>query len=172
MDTLEMLRACERAGFSASQAETIVRTTLDAVKRATEPLASKADLDRHVLSQRGDFREFQQDLQARHREASSASKHLSDVVMAECEKLRAELRYTHEKVSSSQKLDLNLERGRIRDDLQQQDNKTAAMELRLDREISNMRTHIEAAKSDVIKYSIGAVMSMGALGMSLMRLLG
>jgi hypothetical protein len=40
------------------------------------------------------------------------------MVTSEIEKLRAELRYTHEKVSSSQKLDMNLERGRIRDDLQ------------------------------------------------------
>lgn len=93
------------------------------------------------------------------------------MVTSEIEKLRAEVRYTHEKVMSSQKLDMNLERGRIRDDLQAQDNKTAAMEIRLDREIQAMRTTIEAAKNDVIKYSIGAVMSMAAVGMSLIRLL-
>jgi hypothetical protein len=45
------------------------------------------------------------------------------------------------------------------------------MELRLDREISSMKTTIEAAKNDVIKYSIGAIMSMAAVGMSLMRLM-
>jgi hypothetical protein len=45
------------------------------------------------------------------------------------------------------------------------------MEIRLDREISSMKTTIEAAKSDVIKYSLGAVMSMAAVGMSMMRLL-
>jgi hypothetical protein len=55
--------------------------------------------------------------------------------------------------------------------LQAQDNKTAQMEIRLDREIQAMRTTIEAAKNDVIKYSIGAVMSMAAVGMSLVRLL-
>ena len=55
--------------------------------------------------------------------------------------------------------------------MQAQDNKTAQMEIRLDREIQAMRTTIEAAKNDVIKYSIGAVMSMAAVGMSLIRLL-
>ena len=76
---------------------------------------------------------------------------------AECEKLRAELRYADEKVSTSQKLDLPLERGRIRDELQSRESKTAQMEIRLDREISSMKTTIEAAKSDVIKHSLGAV---------------
>lgn len=41
----------------------------------------------------------------------------------------------------------------------------------MDREISSMKTTIEAAKNDVIKYSIGAIMSTAAVGMSLMRLL-
>ena len=97
---------------------------------------------------------------------------MADMVLAECEKLRAELRYTHEKVTSSQKLDLNLERGRIRDDLTAQDNKMAAAEARLDREMAAMRTTIEAAKNDVIKYAVGTIMSFGALSLGLMRLLG
>ena len=105
------------------------------------------------------------------REAESSSRHSVDVVTVEIEKLRSELRFAHEKIATSQKLDLNLERGRLRDDLQRQDDKTGAMESRLDREISSMKTTIEAAKNDVIKYSIGAIMSMAAVGMSLMRLL-
>ena len=110
-------------------------------------------------------------MHSRLRELDAASKHNADALLAECEKLRAELRYAHEKVSTSQKLDLNLERGRIRDELQSGESKTAQMEIRLDREISSMKTTIEAAKSDVIKYSLGAVMSMAAVGMSMMRLL-
>ena len=110
-------------------------------------------------------------MKSRQREAESSSRHSVDVVTVEIEKLRSELRFAHEKIATSQKLDLNLERGRLRDDLQRQDDKTGAMESRLDREISSMKTTIEAAKNDVIKYSIGAIMSMAAVGMSLMRLL-
>lgn len=171
LDTLEMSREFRRAGFDQAQAETITRVVLAAVRASTEPLATRADLDKHVLSTRSDLKQYHQDVASRHREASAASKHTHDVLLAECEKLRQELRYAHEKVSTSQKLDLNLERGRIRDDLQTNAEQTSQMEIRLDREIGNMKTTIEAAKSDIIKYSLASVMSMAAVGMSLMRLL-
>jgi len=172
IDTLELLRGFERAGFSAQQAEAITRATLAVTKSSVDPLATKSDLERHILGQLSELREFKQDIGSRHREAAANSKHMADMVLAECEKLRAELRYTHEKVTSSQKLDLNLERGRIRDDLTAQDNKMAAAEARLDREMAAMRTTIEAAKNDVIKYAVGTIMSFGALSLGLMRLLG
>lgn len=172
IDTLELLRGFERAGFSAQQAEAITRATLAVTKSSVEPLATRADLERHILGQLSELREFKQDIGSRHREAAANSKHMADMVLAECEKLRAELRYTHEKVSSSQKLDLNLERGRIRDDLTAQDGKMAQSEARLDREMAAMRTTIEAAKNDVIKYAVGTIMSFGALSLGLMRLLG
>jgi hypothetical protein len=35
-----------------------------------------------------------------------------------------------------------------------------------------MRTTIEAAKNDVIKYAVGTIMSFAALSLGLMRLLG
>ena len=47
-DTLEMMRGFERAGFSASQAESIVRTVLATVKDSVQPLCTRADLDKHV----------------------------------------------------------------------------------------------------------------------------
>lgn len=172
IDTLELLRGFERAGFSAQQAEAITRASLAVTKSSVEPLATKSDLERHILGQLSELREFKQDIGSRHREAAANSKHMADMVLAECEKLRAELRYTHEKVSSSQKLDLNLERGRIRDDLTAQDGKMAQSEARLDREMAAMRTTIEAAKNDVIKYAVGTIMSFGALSLGLMRLLG
>ena len=172
VDTLELLRGFERAGFRAQQAEAITRATLAVTKSSVEPLATRSDLERHILGQLSELREFKQDIGSRHREAAANSKHMADMVLAECEKLRAELRYTHEKVSSSQKLDLNLERGRIRDDLTAQDGKMAQSEARLDREMAAMRTTIEAAKNDVIKYAVGTIMSFGALSLGLMRLLG
>ena len=50
LDTLEMSREFRRAGFDQAQAETITRVVLAAVRASTEPLATRADLDKHVLS--------------------------------------------------------------------------------------------------------------------------
>ena len=160
-----------RAGFTSAQAEAVTRLVVETTKKSADPLASKLDLERHATATEHAASRATAEMHSRLRELDAASKHNADALLAECEKLRAELRYAHEKVSTSQKLDLNLERGRIRDELQSGESKTAQMEIRLDREISSMKTTIEAAKSDVIKYSLGAVMSMAAVGMSMMRLL-
>ena len=91
IDTLELLRGFERAGFSAQQAEAITRATLAVTKSSVDPLATKSDLERHILGQLSELREFKQDIGSRHREAAANSKHMADMVLAECEKLRAEL---------------------------------------------------------------------------------
>lgn len=171
VDTLAMVRALERAGMDARVAEGVAREIASATKNATGPLASRAEFERLTVSLTAKVDAAEREMKSRQREAESSSRHSVDVVTVEIEKLRSELRFAHEKIATSQKLDLNLERGRLRDDLQRQDDKTGAMESRLDREISSMKTTIEAAKNDVIKYSIGAIMSMAAVGMSLMRLL-
>ena len=171
VDTLAMVRALERAGMDARVAEGVAREIASATKNATGPLASRAEFEKLTVSLTAKVDAAEREMKSRQREAESSSRHSVDVVTVEIEKLRSELRFAHEKIATSQKLDLNLERGRLRDDLQRQDDKTGAMESRLDREISSMKTTIEAAKNDVIKYSIGAIMSMAAVGMSLMRLL-
>ena len=171
VDTLAMVRALERAGMDARVAEGVAREIASATKNATGPLASRAEFEKLTVSLTAKVDAAEREMKSRQREAESSSRHSVDVVTVEIEKLRSELRCAHEKIATSQKLDLNLERGRLRDDLQRQDDKTGAMESRLDREISSMKTTIEAAKNDVIKYSIGAIMSMAAVGMSLMRLL-
>ena len=130
-----MSREFRRAGFDQAQAETITRVVLAAVRASTEPLATRADLDKHVLSTRSDLKQYHHDKRLSAPRGVRGSKHTHDVLLAECEKLRQELRYAHEKVSTSQKLDLNLERGRIRDDLQTNAEQTSQMEIRLDREM-------------------------------------
>jgi chaperonin cofactor prefoldin len=71
------------------------------------------------------------------------------------DKMRSELRYEIDKVTSGQRLDLNLERGRIREELATQSSETSNLTNKLDREIHTLKTQLEAAKYDVIKYCIG-----------------
>ena len=87
------------------------------------------------------------------------------------DKLRAELKYEIDKIQASQRLDLNLEKGRIRDELLGQNNKLLQTENRLDKEITNMRTTLEANKNDIIRFCVGAVASTTAIGLGVLRLL-
>jgi len=87
------------------------------------------------------------------------------------EKLQAELRYEIEKLTSSQKLDLNLERGRTRDELQQQNDRIMVIDSRLEREVNLIRTQIEASKNDLLRYSVGTITAFGAVVLGVMRLM-
>ncbi|XP_006360626.1 protein FMP32, mitochondrial-like isoform X3 [Solanum tuberosum] len=86
------------------------------------------------------------------------------------EKMRSELRYEVDKLTAGQRLDLNLERGRIRDELANQNAETTNLTNKLDREIHALRAQIEAAKYEVIKYCIGTLVSISAVGLAVLRL--
>jgi hypothetical protein len=96
--------------------------------------------------------------------ASSPAPHVSAALPA------SELKYEIDKIQSSQRLDLNLERGRIRDELLTAGNKSIATEIRLDKEINAMKTTLEANKNDIIRFCVGAVASTTAVGLGILRL--
>ena len=81
------------------------------------------------------------------------------------------MKHEVDKMMASQRLEMNLEKGRIRDELVIQDSRRNEAETRLDREINTLRTHIEQTKNVIIKYSMGFLVSMTAVGLGLMRLM-
>lgn len=101
----------------------------------------------------------------------SLLQHETEKLRSDIEKMRSELRYEIDKVSAGHRLDLNLERGRIRDELANQNQETANLTNKLDREIHTLRAELEAAKYDVIKYCIGTLVSISAVGLAVVRLL-
>ncbi|KAG6761589.1 hypothetical protein POTOM_034817 [Populus tomentosa] len=95
----------------------------------------------------------------------------TEKLRGDIDKMRSELRYEIDKVTAGQRLDLNLERGRIRDELANQNAETTNLTNKLDREIHALRAHLEAAKYDVIKYCIGTLVSICAVGIATVRIL-
>ncbi|PPD91159.1 hypothetical protein GOBAR_DD11895 [Gossypium barbadense] len=95
----------------------------------------------------------------------------TEKLRGDIEKMRSELRYEIDKVTAGQRLDLNLERGRIRDELANQNAETTNLTNKLDKEIHALRAQLEAAKYDVIKYCIGTLVSISAVGLAVLRIL-
>ncbi|KAJ0077312.1 hypothetical protein Patl1_36549 [Pistacia atlantica] len=95
-------------------------------------------------------------------------KHRSDI-----EKLRSELRYEIDKVKAGQRLDLNLEKGVgvYEMNLPTKKQKPLTSPNKLDKEIHSLRAQVEAAKYDVIKYCIGTLVSISAVGLAIVRIL-
>tara|TARA_B110001452_G_scaffold131986_1_gene109649 strand:- start:456 stop:908 length:453 start_codon:yes stop_codon:yes gene_type:complete len=75
------------------------------------------------------------------------------------------------KAVSSQRLDLNLEKGRLRDELQKHADRSMQTSAALEAEIGEVRTGVEKAKNDLLRYMIGTTFTLTALGVGIARVL-
>ena len=155
-------------GFGEPQAEAIVASALTSMTRAG--VVARNELERELMHGRAETQALKQEVASSLREASASMKHSTETLQAENEKLRADLKYNIDRITQSQKLDLNLEKGRLRELHGIQESQMKEVEARVDRELHQMRTQIEAAKTEIIRYSVGTLVSLGALSLAAIRL--
>ncbi len=91
--------------------------------------------------------------------------------MADVEKLKQRLREEVTRVQAGVRLDLNLEKGRIRDESSQQELKIKEVDTRIESEIAGLRTQIEQAKFSILQYLVGVATGSGALLLAYMRMM-
>lgn len=175
VDTLALVRRLESQGLTPKQAEAITAVITevlnDSLENAAQTFASKADFDRAEMMAEATLSKFKTELMGLQEHSFQTLQREADRLRTDIDKMRSELRYEIDKVTAGQRLDLNLEKGRIRDELATQNQETGNLTSRLDREINNLKTQLEAAKYDVIKYCIGTLVSVAAVGLGLLRIM-
>ncbi|KAG8368181.1 hypothetical protein BUALT_Bualt15G0018400 [Buddleja alternifolia] len=174
VDTLALVRSLEAQGIPSKHAEAITSAmTLvldDSLENISQNLISKAEMQKIVMGQDANLSKFKSEVQSSQDHHFSLLQREAEKLRNDIEKMRGELRYEIDKVTAGQRLDLNLERGRIRDELANQSAETTILTNKLDREIHSLRAHLEGAKYDVIKYCIGTLVSISAVGIGLIRI--
>ncbi|MBA0803036.1 hypothetical protein Gohar_013288 [Gossypium harknessii] len=123
------------------------------------------------MTQESNLSKLKSEVQSSQELHFSVLQHENEKLRNDIEKMRSELRHEIDKVTAGQRLDLNLERGRIRDELSIQSAGTSNLTNKLDREIHALKAHLEAAKYDLIKYCIGTLVSISAVGLAVVRVL-
>ncbi|CAN6461920.1 unnamed protein product [Victoria cruziana] len=175
VDTLALVRALEEQGVPSKQAEAITSAITAVLNASLENVArscvSKGDMQKNEMVQEADLSKFKSELRRSLENRLSLLQHEIEKVRNDVEKGRSELRYEIDKVAAGQRLDLNLERGRTRDELADQKTETVNLNNKLDREIHVLRARLEAAKYDLIKYCIGTFVSISAVGLTVARIL-
>lgn len=170
IDTLALMRQLQKNdAFNEQQAEEAVKMFMKCMKAAD--FVTHAELQVEAQRNRHKFERYQMISDARIERANVKSETVERDLKQEAEKIRSELRYNFEKMNQTSRLDLNLEKGRMQDNLTLIDNKLLSTELRLDREIQSMRTQLEIKVNDIIRYGIGTLVSIGALGLGFLRFL-
>ncbi|KAJ9189666.1 hypothetical protein P3X46_000931 [Hevea brasiliensis] len=175
VDTLALVRGLEAQGVPSKQAEAITAAITEVLNDSLENVAhsfvSKAEMQKSEMIQESNLSKFKSEVQSSQEHHFSLLQRETEKLRSDIEKMRSELRYEIDKVTAGQRLDLNLERGRIRDELANQSAETNNLTNKLDREIHSLRAQLEAAKYDVIKYCIGTLVSISAVGLAVVRIL-
>nr|XP_009598778.1 protein FMP32, mitochondrial isoform X2 [Nicotiana tomentosiformis] len=172
---LSTVRRLEAQGVPTKQAEAITAAITevlnDSLENVAQTFVSKEELQTLEMIQESKLSKFKSEVQSSQENHFSLLQHETEKLKSDIEKMRSELRYEIDKVTAGHRLDLNLERGRIRDELANQNQETTNLTNKLDREIHGLRAQLEAAKYDVIKYCIGTLVSISAVGLAVVRIL-
>lgn len=175
VDTLALVRSLEAQGVPSKQAEAITSAITevlnDSLENVSHSFVSKSEMQKSEMLQEANLSKFKSEVKSSQEHHFSMLQRETEKLRGDIEKMRSDLRYEIDKVTAGQRLDLNLERGRIRDELANQNAETSNLTNKIDREIHTLRAQLEAAKYDVIKYCIGTLASISAVGLAVLRIL-
>ncbi|SCU91111.1 LANO_0D10792g1_1 [Lachancea nothofagi CBS 11611] len=165
----------ERGDFAPQQANTLVDIMSEALKggvvHVSQDLASRQKLIQLVYQQRVDFAKLRDQLLSADRSEFHTIKSEHEGIRNDLEKLRTRLREEITKTNAGFKLDLSLEKGRIREESSHHDMQIKEIDTRIDQEVSNMKMQIDSVKTQVMQWLIGVCTGTFALVLAYVRLL-
>ncbi|KAJ7767488.1 hypothetical protein DFH07DRAFT_1011367 [Mycena maculata] len=153
-DTHHFVQRLEHEGLNRAQVEGIMSAMAEvideSIRNMTSNMDTKADQKKHHYTQQVDVAQIKSELQLMEK---------NDL------RLREEITCTQAGV----RLDLNLEKGRLREEGSGQELKIKEVDTRIEQEIAGLRTAIQASKATTLQYLVGFVTGCSALLMAYLR---
>ncbi|KAF9784923.1 hypothetical protein BJ322DRAFT_1006156 [Thelephora terrestris] len=172
-DTHHFVQRLEREGLNRKQAEGIMAAMAEVVdesiRNMTANMVTKADQEKHQYKQQVDFTQLKSELHMTEKNDLAMMKSENERLVADIEKLKQRLREEIYRTQSGVRLDLNLEKGRMRDESSGQELKITEVDTRIEQEIAGLRTAIQASKATTLQYLVGFVTGCSALLMAYVR---
>ncbi|KIM34336.1 hypothetical protein M408DRAFT_325767 [Serendipita vermifera MAFF 305830] len=172
-DTHHFVQRLEREGLTRGQAEGVMNSMTEvideSIRSMTRNMVTKSEQEKAIYTQKVDFGQLKTELQLMERNDLATLKAENDRLMADLEKLKQRLREEITRTQAGVRLDLNLEKGRLRDENGQQEIKIREVETRIETEIAGLRTAIQTSKATTLQYLVTFVTGCSALLMAYMR---
>ena len=175
LDTLAILDTLRKGGMEETEARAVLKVVRDATALLDARMARDFVLDRRLVETRMEQESSHSLLRS---ELTTALTNGFEKLTREdsllrngMEKQRAEQQYSIEKLQAAQRLDMNLFQARIRDENIKQDERMSHMSGEHEKQIYEIKNQVEAARSDILKYTVGTIMSVTAAGLALARLI-
>ncbi|KAJ1981269.1 Protein fmp32, mitochondrial [Dimargaris verticillata] len=173
-DTLKLTQRLEQEGFSSQQSEAVMRCLRDVVGESItnfkKDMVTKADQEKNVYMYKVDFAQLKSEIQMLEKNDYTVMKSEISKLMGEVEKLRQKLKEEITRCQAGVRLDMNLEKGRIRDESGTQMLKVKETNTKIEAEISNLRTQMETIKFQILQYMIGTITGSAALILAYLRM--
>jgi hypothetical protein len=174
LDTLEVMKRFEELGLSREQAEALTRVVTSVLRQNIDKLAasyvSNSALQMSELRAESLISGFRAEVMKIQELQEATSIRETERLQSNLDKVKSEIRYEVDKLTASQRLDLNLEKGRMRDELQSLRDKANELEIKVDKEVNSLKSGVEQSKNDTIKYMLGVVMALLTAGLGAARL--
>lgn len=159
-DTQAFAQRLEASGISREQADVLTESLRDVIDESISNLAkglvTREEGDQTNYTQKVDFTRLKSELQLLERNDFALMKSENERLMADVEKLKQRLREEITRTTAGVRLDLNLEKGRIRDESAVHALKIKEVDTRIESEIAGLRTSIQSAKFNVLQVSYGS----------------
>eukprot|EP00249_Psilotum_nudum_P005645 c19083_g1_i1 orf=571-1341(-) len=146
-DTLSLVRRLEAQDLNAKQAEGITSAITQVLNGSLESVAqsfsTKGEMLNSEMVREAALSKFKEEIQSSQENHFTTLRNETEKLRADIDKMRSEFRYEVDKVASAQRLDLNLERGRIRDELASQSEETQNLTNKLDKGLLFQLLHLD-----------------------------
>mmetsp|Transcript_1992 Transcript_1992/g.5344 ORF Transcript_1992/g.5344 Transcript_1992/m.5344 type:complete len:450 (+) Transcript_1992:192-1541(+) len=174
-DTLAVCRSFEKSGMTSDEAERLTRQILDIIiaadRRTRTTVASKGELESLRTENRISMEAWKAEIKGETKSLFGTLSRNQEYVTNEHDKIRSELKHETEKLMASQRLDLNLEKGRMRDEMHTMEDRLHTAEAKLEKSLAEVKTQLEMAKNDIIRFALGTSLSFVAVGLGILRFL-
>ncbi|KAL8731746.1 MAG: hypothetical protein Q9166_003193 [cf. Caloplaca sp. 2 TL-2023] len=174
-DTLKLVQRLKDEGFSEEQSKAMMLVLSDVIEESiqnlTRTMVLREDADRSTYTQKVDFTKLRSELLALDSSDTSVTLASHERLSNDIAKLNSRLRDEIGRAQASVRLDLNLEKGRIREEAKGQDLKIKETETRIEQEVASLRERVEGVKFSTLQWLVGVCTGAAALILGAWRLL-
>lgn len=162
------------SGMTEPQAETaagiIAKSVNDGIDQYANNLITRETLNKLSYQQKVDFAKLKGELQMIDKNDFNSLRNEHERLRSELEKMRLKFKEEINKSLSSVRLDLSLEKGRIREESSIYDLKIKETDTRINQEIFNLKVQIESVKTTVMQWLFGVCAGTFSLVLAYVRL--
>ncbi|KAK4500314.1 hypothetical protein PRZ48_008503 [Zasmidium cellare] len=174
-DTLKFVQRLKAEGFTEEQAVAMMKVLGDVIEESiqnlTRTMVLREDQEKATYTQKVDFAKLRSELLSADSTESSLTRASHERLTNDLAKLNNRLRDEVQRTQASVRLDLNLEKGRIREEANSQDLKIKETETRIEQESAALRERLEAVKFSTLQWLMGVCTGTAAIVLGVWRLL-